>query len=399
MRTFHLCAGHGGGLLADLILGHSIVGAVERDEFAQRVLRARQASGHLPAFPIFDDVRTFDGTKWRGTIDVVAGGIPCQGFSGAGKQLGEFDPRNLWPDAYRILRETRAPWFFLENVANLTSFDYWGVILQDLAAAGYDARWCVLSAGDVGAPHLRKRIWLLATDTASFRRGEGWAESVDARQVSVGEHRSALADALREGPLPTPQTGIHRGEAGPGPRDVKSQRRGGIADVADAVRDGCDSRARPGRDGEAEKGRAREAGNGGSDVANANGDGFTALPISGSDHEECHIKPCGALGHAHHAHHARPPQREGEPSDARPEQPPTIGTGGESPQPDLGGMADGMADRLDRPGWWARERGLPRVAGKQPHRDDRLRGCGNGQVALCAAAAWRLLGGPINAGP
>jgi hypothetical protein len=63
-------------------------------------------------------------------------------------------------------------------------------------------------------------------------------------------------------------------------------------------------------------------------------------------------------------------------------------------QPDVGGMADGLADRLDTPGWWSVERGIPRVAGKQPHRADRLRGLGNGQVALCKAAAWRLLGGP-----
>lgn len=303
MRTLHLCAGHGGGLLASLILDHPIAGAVEFDAFAQSVLRARQRDGLLPPFPISGDLRAFDARPLRGTVDLVAGGIPCQGFSGAGKQLGECDPRNLWPDALRVLKECRAPWFFLENVDRLTSFDYWGVILQDLATAGYDARWCVLSAGDVGAPHLRKRIWLLATDTGAF----------------------ALADAGR-GRL----RGAHSGEVQQ-PWGAEAVGAGqAMADAGRALRHEVRTESRADQ------------------------------PTS-----KLHDQRCGqSVG----------PERDTEPH--------------------LGRMAPGLADRLDRPGWWAVERGLPRVAGKQPHRAQRLRGLGNGQVALCAAAAYRLLGGP-----
>lgn len=340
MRSIELCAGHGGGLLGNLLLGHTTVCAVEREPACITSLRARQAQGYLPEFPIHDDVRTFDGRPWRGSVDVLSGGIPCQGFSGAGKQLGEFDPRNLWPDALRILKECRAPWFFLENVDRLTSFDYWGVILQDLASAGYDARWCVLSAGDVGAPHLRKRIWLLATDTDAFRqqreRGGGTGDvggQAPADQGAGGE-REWIRDAA--GHL--------------------------CADVADADQ----------HTGEQWRASNAAEGTGGRDADRSD-------------------KRAGDMGHTHHA---RPQVRKGEPSDARSQQPSAIGAGGGSTQPDMGGMADGLANRLDQPGWWAVERGLPRVAGKQPHRADRLRGLGNGQVALCKAAAWKLLGGP-----
>jgi len=320
MKTIELCAGDGGGLLGDLILGHTCIAAVEREPHCQTVLRARQKQNHLPEFPIYDDVRTFDGKPWRGTVDVLAGGIPCQGFSGAGKGLGEFDPRNLWPDAFRILKETRAPWFFLENVANLCSFDYWGTILQDLASAGYDARWCVLSAGDVGAPHLRKRVWLLATDTGAFR----------------------LADAA-----------VRRRNASSPPRPIEHSS----------------------GDGSAGQGQSLPSGGRGinESLADANSNGR------------------GALGHADHA---RPQIWEGECGDPRQEQPAAVGAGGQPAESDLGGVADGLADRLDRPAWWAIERGLPRVAGKQPHRADRLRAIGNGQVPLCRAIAWKLLGGP-----
>lgn len=314
-RCLELCAGHGGGLRGSLILGHTTVCAVEREPACITSLRARQAQGFLPEFPIHDDVRTFDGKPWRGTVDVLSGGIPCQGFSGAGKGLGEFDPRNLWPDALRILKECRAPWFFLGNVDRLTSFDYWGVILQDLAAAGYDARWCVLSAGDVGAPHLRKRVWLLATDTGAF-----------------------LADA---------DSGVRRSHHG-GMEGREGQGKGEVQgrEIWEGVRSSGDDGSGPRR---------------------------------------------GAVADAHHA---RPQVGEGEPSDARPEQPAAFGAGGGFAQPDLGGVADELANQLDQPGWWAVERGLPRVAGKQPHRVERLRGLGNGQVALCKAAAWKLLGGP-----
>ena len=331
MKTIELCAGDGGGLLGDLILGHTCIAAVEREPHCQAVLRARQQQTLLPEFPIYDDVRTFSGHSWRGTVDVLAGGIPCQGFSGAGKQLGEFDPRNLWPDTFRILKETRAPWFFLENVANLCSFDYWGIILQDLASAGYDARWTVLSAGDVGAPHRRKRIWLLATDTGAFRvadAGGGRRGGAAGGEVQ----QSGRAEAVGAGDQLADSTGERCGEARTG-QPEPAQRTAGSGAMADA-----DSNEQDGRAGNVQMGRIRSE-----EAPSANGSG----------------------------------------------------TNEQITESDLGRMADGLADPLDRPEWWAIERGLPRVAGKQPHRADRLRAIGNGQVPLQRAIAWRLLGGPV----
>lgn len=76
LRTLHLFAGAGGGMLADLLLGHVPVGAVEIDPYCRQVLHARQQDGALPWFPIFDDVTTFDGRRYRGLADIVAGGFP-----------------------------------------------------------------------------------------------------------------------------------------------------------------------------------------------------------------------------------------------------------------------------------------------------------------------------------
>jgi len=157
-----LFAGAGGGLLASRLLGWRTVCAVEIDDYCQRVLLQRQRDGMLDCFPIWDDCRSFDGTEWCGRIDVVTAGFPCQPFSTAGKQLGEDDPRNCWPDTARILGEIRPRWALLENVPALLTRAYFGRILSDLAGVGFDVRWKVFSASQVGAPQLRSRLFFLA---------------------------------------------------------------------------------------------------------------------------------------------------------------------------------------------------------------------------------------------
>ena len=171
LRSLHLFAGAGGGILADLLLGHIPVCAVEIDPYCQGVLMHRQADGYLPWFPIWDDVRTFDGAPWHGHVDIMSGGFPCQPWSLAGARKGATDNRNLWPDTFRVVRAVRPHYVFLENVPGLLAHAYFGRILGDLAEAGYDARWCVLGADDVGAPHRRRRLWILATDTHSASGG------------------------------------------------------------------------------------------------------------------------------------------------------------------------------------------------------------------------------------
>jgi DNA (cytosine-5)-methyltransferase 1 len=162
LRSLHLFAGAGGGLLWDLLLGHRPVCAVEIDPYCQRILRQRQADGWLPWFPIWDDVRDFDGKPWRGSVDIVAGGFPCQEISDAGKRHGISGARSgLWTEFARIIGDVRPRYAFIENTAALA---HRGLdrVLADLAALGMDARWCCLGADDVGAPHIRKRLWILA---------------------------------------------------------------------------------------------------------------------------------------------------------------------------------------------------------------------------------------------
>ena len=158
-----LFAGAGGGILGGKLLGWSTVCAVEFNPYARRVLLARQRDGHLEPFPIWDDVRTFDGHPWRGAIDVISGGFPCQDISAAGKGVGIKGSRSgLWVQMARIVREVSPRFVFVENSPMLTSRGL-GVVLGDLAALGYDARWGVLGAHHAGAPHKRDRVWILAT--------------------------------------------------------------------------------------------------------------------------------------------------------------------------------------------------------------------------------------------
>lgn len=162
MNELALFAGAGGGILAGKLLGWRTVCAVEINAYAASVLLARQNDGLLPPFPIWDDVCTFDGTQWRGIVDVVSGGFPCQDISAAGKGAGITGARSgLWKEFARIIREVRPKFVFVENSPVLTSRGL-NVVLGDLAAMGFDAEWGVLGAADVGAPHKRDRIWLVA---------------------------------------------------------------------------------------------------------------------------------------------------------------------------------------------------------------------------------------------
>jgi len=168
MNELHLFAGAGGGILGGQLLGHRCVCAVEWEPYAQAVLVARQNDGTFPPFPIWDDVQTFDGRAWRGAVDVVCGGFPCQDISVAGKGAGLDGARSgMWHHMARIIGEVRPRYAFIENSPALITRGL-DRVLCDLAALGFDARWTVMGAADVGAPHKRERIWILAN--ASSRR-------------------------------------------------------------------------------------------------------------------------------------------------------------------------------------------------------------------------------------
>jgi DNA (cytosine-5)-methyltransferase 1 len=166
-----LFAGAGGGILGGHLLGWRTVCAVEWNPYAAGVLVARQNDGHLPAFPIWDDVRTFDGRPWRGAVDVVSGGFPCQDISIGGRGDGLDGERSgLWSEMARIVGEVGPRYVLVENSPMLTVRGL-GRVLADLAALGFDAEWGVLAASDVGAPHQRERIWIVAHPNGSNEIG------------------------------------------------------------------------------------------------------------------------------------------------------------------------------------------------------------------------------------
>ena len=169
LNTFHLFAGAGGGILADLLLGHNPIGACEIEPYPSDVLLARQRDGHLPNFPIWDDVCSLDGTPWRGSVDVLCGGFPCQDISAAGKGAGISGERSkLWKEYARLIGEMQPRFVFAENSPLLRTRGL-GVVLKDLASLGYNARWGIIGARSVGAPHKRDRMWVLAySDAVSY---------------------------------------------------------------------------------------------------------------------------------------------------------------------------------------------------------------------------------------
>ena len=168
MNELALFAGAGGGILGGHLLGWRTVCAVEWEPYAASVLAARQNDGLLPPFPIWDDVQSFDGRPWRGCVDVVSGGFPCQDISVAGKGAGIDGERSgMWSHMARIVGEVRPRYVFVENSPALLTRGL-GRVLGDLAALGYDCRWTVLGAGDIGAPHQRDRFWLVASDSNRF---------------------------------------------------------------------------------------------------------------------------------------------------------------------------------------------------------------------------------------
>lgn len=162
MHELALFAGAGGSCLAGQLLGWTTVCAVELDPYCREVLLQRQRDGVLQPFPVWDDVRTFDGRPWRGCVDIVTAGPPCQPWSRPGLRRGAADARNRWPDTLRILREVGPRYALLEGVPAFLADRYFGEVLGALADMGFDARWSVLGGSMVGCPAEGRRLWIVA---------------------------------------------------------------------------------------------------------------------------------------------------------------------------------------------------------------------------------------------
>lgn len=156
MNELALFAGAGGGILGGELLGWSTVCAVESSAYPASILIQRQNDRVLPPFPIWDDVRTFDGRPWRGIVDVVSGGFPCQAYSTASR--GKITAEDLWPEMRRVVADVAPTYVFAENTERRAI----NKAADDLEAMGYETRAVTLAASDLGADHIRERHWLLA---------------------------------------------------------------------------------------------------------------------------------------------------------------------------------------------------------------------------------------------
>lgn len=158
----------------------------ERNEWCQKIL-----AKHWPEVHCYHDIH--DIGKNAPSVDLLAGGFPCQPVSVAGKRLAEDDPRWLWPEFGRLIRILRPRAALLENVPGLFTSGF-GIVLSDLAALGYDAEWDCIPAAAVGAPHRRDRVFIIATPRPDLRRD--MADALDTGSFGNG---SAGRDAVRSG--------------------------------------------------------------------------------------------------------------------------------------------------------------------------------------------------------
>jgi DNA (cytosine-5)-methyltransferase 1 len=201
MNVLSLFAGIGGLELGLERAGMTVVGQVELDEYCRSVL-----AYHWPEVPRHDDVRT--APEWwlditRPVVDLICGGPPCQPFSRAGLRRGVGDARWGWPWMADVVRAIRPRYVVMENVSTLLDDpDAFGCILGDLDELGFDAEWEVLRASDLGAPHKRERLFVVAY--AKGNHGADQDEPTAARTHEL-EPRGGRWKPRRTGWLPEPE--------------------------------------------------------------------------------------------------------------------------------------------------------------------------------------------------
>jgi len=162
-NVLDLFSGIGGFSLGLERAGMKTAAFCEIDGYCRQVL-----ARHWPGTPIYGDIRQLNSRRLHHdripSIDVICGGYPCQPFSIAGKRRGVQDPRHLWPEMYRLIREIRPRWVICENVSGHVELGL-DTVFDDLENAGYTATPLIVPACAVGAPHRRDRIWIVAHTT------------------------------------------------------------------------------------------------------------------------------------------------------------------------------------------------------------------------------------------
>jgi len=182
LRHGSLFSGIGGFDLAAEWCGWKNVFHCEWNEFGQKVLKH-----YWPEAESYGDITKTDFTKWRGSVDVISGGFPCQPYSSAGKRLGKEDERHLWPEMLRAIREASPSFVVGENVRGLTNWNgglVFDEVQTDLENLGYQVAAFLLPAAAVNAPHARDRIWFVAYNAShTMRKGYTRATSDGVQKV------------------------------------------------------------------------------------------------------------------------------------------------------------------------------------------------------------------------
>ena len=335
-NVISFCTGYGG---LELGIGRAgvdvrIICNVEIETFVQANLVAKIEEGRMADAPLWADLKTFPASIFRGKVRGIIGGYPCQPFSSAGKRKGENDPRHLWPYILKHVRTIRPLWCFFENVAGHATMGLWRV-LSDLEEEGYRCAFGIFSAEEVGAPHQRKRVFILAQlpNTRSPHGGE----------VQFAEGRAEEDAKEQESDRNGNQRGVGQlgNPASERPRGGRENREGEQSEVLGAGLESDGELAHP-ASGQPRQSQAR---NGGQDIGGGSED--TQWP-------------------------ARPGEEQYEWEEPRVTE----------AQSELGGTIDGSARGVD-----ATTEGVDAIV----NRVDRLRLLGNGVVSACAELAWRTL--------
>ena len=184
LTSLSLCSGGAGlDLGLQLVVPLRTVCWVEWEAFAIEYLASAMEAGCLDQSPIWTDLRTFDGLPWRGVVDCLTAGYPCQPFSLAGKRRGHEDPRHLWPHVHRVISEVEPALVFLENVPGHLSLGF-DQVVYDLETLGYQVAAGLFSAEEVGASHKRERLFILAYKYGFAKLESNNRQRTDARQDS-----------------------------------------------------------------------------------------------------------------------------------------------------------------------------------------------------------------------
>ena len=208
MKHLDLFSGIGGFALAAQWAGIETVAFCEIDDFACKVLNK-----NFPGVPVHRDIRELDGSLYAG-IDLITGGYPCQPFSTAGKRKGADDPRHLWPEMFRVIKQARPPWVVCENVAGHITMGL-DAVLSDMESIGYAGQAVVIPACAKDAPHERKRVWIIfnanSPDAVGSRRPCGEDFQIEKRQASQGQQEGYYRFVELESRAITPRGATYAG--------------------------------------------------------------------------------------------------------------------------------------------------------------------------------------------